>query len=301
MITHNRITIGVPVFNEERHLAKTLESLVCQTMTDFRVLIADNGSTDATRDISLACVAADSRFSYVRHKDNIGAIENARFLYLNTNSPFYMPLSGHDLIDQDYLRKQIGVLEANPDYSLAYSFTKWIDEHDNVVRITDGGDFLHDESSGVLRYAKIARGPWDECTAINGVLRRSALAGATFHHVCGPDHLMLAWLQFSGRFFRSAEPLYFRREFSSRSHGYVRRLEGEAWTGSEERGAAEYGQLCRAHVGDYLRLPARWDVKIAYLPLLLRNLDHAYNWKLGLLYRTAKRMRLISVVHTLRR
>ena len=43
-----RVTIGMPVFNGGRHLARSLDSLLSQTFTDFELLIADNASTDRT-------------------------------------------------------------------------------------------------------------------------------------------------------------------------------------------------------------------------------------------------------------
>ncbi len=43
-----RVTIGMPVYNGARHVAKSIESLLVQTFTDFEIIIADNCSSDAT-------------------------------------------------------------------------------------------------------------------------------------------------------------------------------------------------------------------------------------------------------------
>ena len=42
-----RVTIGVPVYNGERFIRPTLDSLLSQTYGDFELIIADNASTDA--------------------------------------------------------------------------------------------------------------------------------------------------------------------------------------------------------------------------------------------------------------
>ena len=43
-----RVSVGVPVYNGERYLAETLDSLLGQTYEDFELIICDNGSTDGT-------------------------------------------------------------------------------------------------------------------------------------------------------------------------------------------------------------------------------------------------------------
>ena len=43
-----RVSIGLPVFNGEKYLEETLETILAQTYTDFEVIIVDNCSTDRT-------------------------------------------------------------------------------------------------------------------------------------------------------------------------------------------------------------------------------------------------------------
>lgn len=47
-----RLTVIVPVYNGEKYLEKTLESLVTQTTEDFGIIIVDDGSTDSTNEIA---------------------------------------------------------------------------------------------------------------------------------------------------------------------------------------------------------------------------------------------------------
>ena len=43
-----RLTVGLPVYNSERYLAGSIESLLGQSYTDFELIISDNASTDDT-------------------------------------------------------------------------------------------------------------------------------------------------------------------------------------------------------------------------------------------------------------
>ena len=47
----SKITIGLPVYNGEKTISKSLQSIISQTFTDFLLIISDNGSTDNTQDI----------------------------------------------------------------------------------------------------------------------------------------------------------------------------------------------------------------------------------------------------------
>ena len=46
-----KVSIGVPVYNAEKYLRKSLSALVSQLFTDFELIISDNASIDKSRDI----------------------------------------------------------------------------------------------------------------------------------------------------------------------------------------------------------------------------------------------------------
>src|SRR5262245_45586141 len=71
-----RLTIGVPVYNGERYIRATIDSLLAQTYTDFELIISDNASTDGTEGICREYVAKDPRVKYVRAEINLGPSHN---------------------------------------------------------------------------------------------------------------------------------------------------------------------------------------------------------------------------------
>ncbi|WP_296881465.1 glycosyltransferase family 2 protein [uncultured Methanobrevibacter sp.] len=46
-----KISVIMPVFNEERYIRKAIESVLSQSLTDFELIIVNDGSTDSTLDI----------------------------------------------------------------------------------------------------------------------------------------------------------------------------------------------------------------------------------------------------------
>ena len=48
-----RVSIGMPIYNGERIMRESIDSILAQSFTDFELIISDNASTDATREIAL--------------------------------------------------------------------------------------------------------------------------------------------------------------------------------------------------------------------------------------------------------
>ena len=69
-----RLSIGIPVFNGERYLGETLDSLLVQKYSDFELIISDNASTDNTQEICSNYAAKDNRIHYFRNKINLAQL-----------------------------------------------------------------------------------------------------------------------------------------------------------------------------------------------------------------------------------
>jgi glycosyltransferase involved in cell wall biosynthesis len=73
-----KLSIGLPVYNGERYLRQTLDSLLGQEFQDLELIISDNGSSDGTAAICEAYAKADKRVRYYRSNTNQGATWNYR-------------------------------------------------------------------------------------------------------------------------------------------------------------------------------------------------------------------------------
>lgn len=70
------LSVIVPIYNSEKTLSKCIESILCQTIKDFELLLIDDGSTDSSGVICDTYASSDARVKVI-HKSN-GGVSKAR-------------------------------------------------------------------------------------------------------------------------------------------------------------------------------------------------------------------------------
>lgn len=105
-----KVSIGLPVYNGANYLREALDSLLGQTFRDFELIISDNASTDATREIILEYQQRDSRIRYVQQESNIGASKNFLSVLAMAETELFMWASHDDIWAPNWLEVLISNL-----------------------------------------------------------------------------------------------------------------------------------------------------------------------------------------------
>lgn len=117
-----KVSIGLPVYNGEKYLNKTLKNLLEQSFTDIEIIISDDGSSDRTKDICKEYSDKDPRIRYFRQNNNFGMpVKNFRFVFDNAIGEYFMFASHDDSWNQKYIEELVNILDNNLDCSLAFS------------------------------------------------------------------------------------------------------------------------------------------------------------------------------------
>ena len=82
------LTVVIPVYNAEKHLRKSLDSIASQSFDDYEVIMVDDGSTDNSSEICKEYTAKDERFIYFR-TENHGALAARIFGAKQINSKYF--------------------------------------------------------------------------------------------------------------------------------------------------------------------------------------------------------------------
>ncbi|AFZ44049.1 glycosyl transferase family 2 [Halothece sp. PCC 7418] len=128
------LTLGMPIYNGERFLRETLESILNQTFENFELIISDNASTDKTQAICQEYAAQDQRICYYCNDDNLGAARNYNRVFQLSKGTYFKWVAHDDLLAPEYLERCIEVLEQNSALVLCYSRTIFIDQEGNEIR-----------------------------------------------------------------------------------------------------------------------------------------------------------------------
>ena len=205
-----RISIGMPVYNGERWLEETLQSLRAQTLSDFELIISDNASTDATAAICARHAAEDARIRYYRNARNIGANRNYIAVVAHARADYFKWASSHDLCAPQFLEHCVAALEADPDAVLAYPRTMvFADSLEQAERYEK--DISAMQESAAARFTHVLCN-MKFVNPMNGVIRTRLLRRA---HAMGSfsaaDRVMLAELALLGKFVLVPEHLFFYR------------------------------------------------------------------------------------------
>jgi glycosyltransferase involved in cell wall biosynthesis len=205
-----RVSVGMPVYNGERHLHAAIESILGQTFQDLELIISDNASTDATESICREYAAKDPRVRYHRQPKNLGVSENYNAAFRLARGPYFKWASSNDICDRRFLETCAQELDRHPEAVLAYPKTRLIrGEPPGMEDYEDRLDLPYDRPCDRFR-AYIER--YHLNNVMNGIIRADDLKGTPLMaRFPGSDLVLMAELTLHGKFVEVPEFLFFRR------------------------------------------------------------------------------------------
>ncbi len=139
------LSIIIPVYNREKLLQETLNSVLAQTRDDWECILIDDHSTDATESVILEYCRRDPRFRYIRRPDEApkgpSSCRNAG--YAVSKGEFVYFLDSDDLIGECFMESFLPELEK--DDSLDYVLLRFIRFDGDIKRIVRRSGELPDD------------------------------------------------------------------------------------------------------------------------------------------------------------
>jgi glycosyltransferase involved in cell wall biosynthesis len=121
-----RISVCIPAYNHAKYIAACIESVLNQSISDFEILVTDDGSTDGTVDVVKSFF--DPRIRLFRLARNQGPSVAANNNFREARGEFICPLASDDLFHPEKLERQLAFLASNPDVGVAFSYMRYVDE-----------------------------------------------------------------------------------------------------------------------------------------------------------------------------
>jgi len=127
-----RIISVIPVYNGERFLTATLDSLAAQTRQPDRVIVLDDASTDGTA--QLVESYQPLKCELIRSSQNQGLFNNFnRALGFATECVFLHYICADDVLLPDFMQRMSDALAEAPAPSFSYCLPEFIDKDGNLL------------------------------------------------------------------------------------------------------------------------------------------------------------------------
>lgn len=99
------ISIIMPLYNAERFLEKTLQSIANQTYRDYELICIDDASSDLTAEIVKKAQLADKRIILLHNQERKGAAYSRNKAMRQARGDYLAFLDGDDIFDEKMLEK----------------------------------------------------------------------------------------------------------------------------------------------------------------------------------------------------
>lgn len=117
-----RITVLMPVYNGEKYLNETIESVLNQTFSDFIFLIINDGSIDKSENIILSY--KDPRIAYYKNEKNLGLVSTLNYGIELVDTEFLARMDADDIWIDTKLEKQLNLLDSRLDVGICGTSTQ---------------------------------------------------------------------------------------------------------------------------------------------------------------------------------
>jgi len=115
--SNKKISVIITAYNIEKYIAEAIKSVLVQTVSPVEIIVIDDGSTDATKNI---VASFGSGIKYV-YQGNAGAAAARNKGVSSTTGDYIAFLDGDDMWLEEKLKKQIQALSDTPDIQMVFT------------------------------------------------------------------------------------------------------------------------------------------------------------------------------------
>jgi len=131
------ISVVMPVRNVAPFVGASIQSILEQTLSDFELVILDDGSTDETAEVVGAWAEKDNRIRFFQSKENLGLRSSSNAVVSHSRADIIARMDGDDISLPDRLRRQWELLKSDDDAVLVGTLSVGMDAEGRLVRPRD--------------------------------------------------------------------------------------------------------------------------------------------------------------------
>jgi glycosyltransferase involved in cell wall biosynthesis len=171
-----RVTVGLPFFDEQRHLGDAIRSVLAQSFADFELVLVDDGSRDDS--LAIARSFRDPRITLIADGARRHLPGRLNEIVRRASAPYIARMDADDVMHPTRLARQLAVLEAEPASDVVGTWIALVDAHDVPFAVVESGPLppIPKEAltHGILPHATVlGRRSWFSANPYNEALTRA--------------------------------------------------------------------------------------------------------------------------------
>ena len=126
-----KISVIFPIYNVEKYLKKSIESVRNQTYENLEIILVDDGSTDNSGKICDKIAKSDERVKVI-HKQNGGLATARNTGYQESTGTYLMYIDSDDIVKKDVVKNCVEAIEKEDSDVVIFGYEK-VDETGNII------------------------------------------------------------------------------------------------------------------------------------------------------------------------
>jgi len=127
------VSVVMPVYNGEKYLRESIDSILNQTYTDYEFIIVNDGSNDKTEEIILSY--NDNRIRYIKNEKNLQIVKSLNRGIELAKGRYIARMDADDISLPRRFEKQITFMENNLEIGVCGTWLKTIGEKEEVWKL----------------------------------------------------------------------------------------------------------------------------------------------------------------------
>lgn len=207
------VCLGMPLYNQTKYLRDALESLIAQTYTDFRLVVADDSTGSEPGQIVQSYAARDHRIFYYKNGNRMGLVDNWKnCFHLAGDADYFAWVGDHDIWHPNWLESMVRVLEAESNIVLVYPKTIHIDKDGKRRKKKPKAPFSTLDMYDAERINAVCQFRRGFGKMVYGLIRAESLRRAgIFRNVMFPDVMLVLELSLQGDIHQVDSELWYNR------------------------------------------------------------------------------------------
>ena len=122
------VSVVMPVYNAEKYLSEAVESILAQTLSDFELIILNDGSSNSSHVILSEYEAKDARIVYKNFRQNRGLPSMLNDGIKIARGEYIVRMDQDDISLPERLEKQVNYMQIHPEVGICGSWVEIIGE-----------------------------------------------------------------------------------------------------------------------------------------------------------------------------